>query len=172
MRQLGSLGDDGSTPRDINDRGQVVGYSRPLDRTHPYTLHAFLWEDGRIHDLNDLVTNLPPNVELEGAHAINEDGVIVGNTCRRYCSPGKTARSHGFVLIPDGMPVPTPQPMLLDTSYRAQPVTVAGTPSDYRQGTLGRRPALRRRPPARSALPAAAAPFHGRLDQARRRKHR
>jgi hypothetical protein len=104
---------------------------------HPYTLHAFLWKDGRMHDLNDLVKNLPANVELATAEAINEDGVIVGKACSSYCSPGKTARSHGYVLVPDGMSVPTPQPTLQDTSGRALKVTVAGTPPTAAKGRWG-----------------------------------
>ena len=122
--ELGVLGDDGGTATDINDHEQIVGHSN----TTGYTLHAFLWDDGELHDLNDLVTNLPENVELAVAQAINDDGVIVGKTCTSYCSEGKTARGQGFVLIPEGQPVPAPAPVLLDISYRAQPITTAGVP--------------------------------------------
>ena len=119
IRQLGALGPDGATPRDINEHGQVVGYSNI--GAYPSPLHAFLWEDGEIYDLHDLVHNLPDNVVLRTARAINDSGVIVGEA-------EGGARDHGYLLIPDGMPVPTPAPMLLDISRNARPVTVAGAP--------------------------------------------
>ena len=112
-------------PTDINEREQVVG---SLRRPAGYQrLHAFLWEDGELHDLNDLVTNLPDNVELAIAEAINEDGVIVGKTCTSYCSAGKTARWQGFVLIPEGHAGPDAGAGV-DGHCRAapQPLTVAG----------------------------------------------
>ncbi len=137
MESLGSLGDGGSTPQDINDRGEVVGYSRTPESPYLNTGHAFLWADGTMHDLNDLVTNLPDNVLLETAEAINDDGIIVGETCDSYCDPGKTAREHGYMLVPQGLPVPTPKPTLLDTSSYARPVTVAGPAPIAAKGRWG-----------------------------------
>jgi probable HAF family extracellular repeat protein len=57
----------------INNLGQVVGFSS----NNANQLHAFLWEDGVLTDLNDL---LPPGSgwELMGAADINDEGVIVG----------------------------------------------------------------------------------------------
>ena len=63
MRRLGALGDDGSTPRDINEHGEIVGYSN-IDSG---PLRPFLWRDGAMYDLNDLMTNLPANIELRTA---------------------------------------------------------------------------------------------------------
>ena len=118
-----------SEPHDINDRGEVVGYSTFNDDGNGnYDIRAFLWKDDELHDLNDIVKNLPPNVQLQSAEAINEDGIIVGTTCTSFCGPGKTARQHGFVLIPDGVEVTPPQPMYVDLSGNALPVSVVGTP--------------------------------------------
>jgi probable HAF family extracellular repeat protein len=57
----------------INDQGRVVGYSSDYGNN----VHAFIWEDGVLTDLNDLI---PPHSgwELKGAADINELGQIVG----------------------------------------------------------------------------------------------
>ncbi|MDH2427065.1 hypothetical protein [Sphaerisporangium sp. TRM90804] len=99
MRQLGTLpGGNGSTARGINEAGQVVGYSRTTDTY--YGQHAVLWDGDQMTDLNTVVTNLPGDVALETAEAINDQGVIVGKTCY-YCEPGKTADEHAYMLIPN-----------------------------------------------------------------------
>jgi probable HAF family extracellular repeat protein len=134
MTQLESLGGDGATPNDINDAGDIVGASKP---TGSYALHATLWSDGQVHDLNDLVANLPANVSLGTAEAINESGVIVGRSCLYSCDAGVTTLDHGYVLIPAGQPVPTPKPTLLDTSSNARPLTVAGPPPTAAKGRWG-----------------------------------
>ncbi|RCG31835.1 hypothetical protein DQ384_09930 [Sphaerisporangium album] len=100
MRDLGALpGGTGSFAYGINESGQVVGTSRTS--ASYYGQHAFLWKDGQMIDLNSVVTNLPADIALEQALAINDEGVIVGQTCY-YCEPGKTARPHAYMLIPNG----------------------------------------------------------------------
>jgi probable HAF family extracellular repeat protein len=128
---------DGGDAVDINERGEIVGYARTPESPYLNQGHAVLWADGELHDLNALVKNLPDDVQLEGANAINDDGIIVGDTCSSYCDPGKTAPWHGFVLIPDGMPVPEPQPVLTDLSSSVRPVTVAGPAPTTAQGLWG-----------------------------------
>ena len=57
----------------VNNLGQVVGETSGALGTR-----AFLWtSQGGFVDLNDLVTNLPGNVVLSGAVAINDKGQIV-----------------------------------------------------------------------------------------------
>ncbi len=99
MRDLGTLpGGTGSTAYGINESGQVVGTSRTS--ADYYGQHAFLWDNGQMIDLNTVVTNLPPDVSLEQAQAINDEGVIVGQTCY-YCEEGKTADPQAYMLIPN-----------------------------------------------------------------------
>ncbi|MEU4536209.1 DUF3466 family protein [Streptosporangium sp. NPDC023825] len=99
MRALGTLpGGTRSYGYDINEPGQVVGISYVSD--NPYGQRAFLWQNGQMTDLNTVVTNLPPDVSLSEAYAINDDGVIVGQTCY-YCEPGKTADQHAYMLVPN-----------------------------------------------------------------------
>jgi probable HAF family extracellular repeat protein len=57
----------------INDQGQVVGYSSD-NGNNP---HAFIWENGVLTDLNNLIPNDSGWV-LKGAADINELGQIVG----------------------------------------------------------------------------------------------
>ena len=76
MINLGSLaksGFDESDANAINESGQVVGKSD----TGTTVTHAFIWENGKMTDLNTLVT-LPAGWTLREATDINDDGDIVG----------------------------------------------------------------------------------------------
>jgi probable HAF family extracellular repeat protein len=75
MTELGSLGGTQTNPLAINDRGQVVGSSRTA--TSGTSTHAFLWENGEIVDLNDLIVPGSGWV-LQQATCINASGQIVG----------------------------------------------------------------------------------------------
>jgi probable HAF family extracellular repeat protein len=74
-RDLGTLGGRYSSAEDINDRGQIVGWS--LTKGDDFrSQHAFLWEDGKMRDLGTIPG---PHPDSE-ATAINERGQIVGRT--------------------------------------------------------------------------------------------
>jgi probable HAF family extracellular repeat protein len=91
MANLGAVdGDPCSVAFDINSRKQVVGASESCDGTF---VHAFLWEDGHIIDLNTFV---PPGsgVRLTAAAAINDQGEIAA---QGMLSNGGV---HAFLLIP------------------------------------------------------------------------
>jgi probable HAF family extracellular repeat protein len=68
MVDLGNLGGTISQAMDINERGQVVGYSN----VSAYDWHAFLWEKGVMTDLGTL------GGRWSSALAINNKGQIVG----------------------------------------------------------------------------------------------
>jgi probable HAF family extracellular repeat protein len=68
IQDLGALGDS-SLAQDINDAGQVVGYSRAADGA----LRAFRYEAGTMHDLG-----LLPGARGAEARAINGAGLTVG----------------------------------------------------------------------------------------------
>jgi probable HAF family extracellular repeat protein len=100
IRDLGTLGGDSSAAYGVNRFNQIVGGSRTATSPPFNAGHAFLWEKGRMIDLNEVVTNLPADVVLENARAINDRGEIVGVTCTGFCEPGATAPTHAFLLVP------------------------------------------------------------------------
>jgi probable HAF family extracellular repeat protein len=73
-RMLGTLGGSFSIARGMNNHGEIVGGS--LD-TGDDDFHGFLYRNGRLYDLNDL---LQPGSgwELIQAVAINDNGEIIG----------------------------------------------------------------------------------------------
>jgi probable HAF family extracellular repeat protein len=101
MRRLPTLGGRRSSALGINNRGQVVGRADFVGAPFANAGHAVLWQKGRIVDLNTLVVNLPADVALETAEAINDEGVIVGSTCSLFCEPGKGSPQRGFILVPN-----------------------------------------------------------------------
>ncbi|HEY7636924.1 MAG TPA: hypothetical protein VH763_15350 [Gemmatimonadales bacterium] len=74
----------------INSRGQVVGVSFG----GPNGSHAFLWQNGVLKDLNDLV-DIAPDV-LQSAQDINDAGQITGRV--RDAATGQTLT---FVATPN-----------------------------------------------------------------------
>jgi len=77
----------------INDAGQVVGFMPSSGG--PTRDHAFIYSDGELTDLNDLI---PPGsgLTLASASAINNAGQIVGTAYSGGAVP------HAFLLTPDG----------------------------------------------------------------------
>ncbi len=90
IQDLGTFpGDDNSQALGINVRGQVVGVS-----SGPSGNRAFLWENGVMRDLNDLVGPAFPDHLLVAQH-INDAGVIVGRAV-----PQGTNNQVPFVATP------------------------------------------------------------------------
>ena len=86
LTDLGVLsGHAGGYATSINDAGQVVGYSDS---------DAFLWEDGVMYNLSDLI---PPDSgwQLIRATDINNNGWIVGYGTNPEGEP------HAFLLVPE-----------------------------------------------------------------------
>ncbi len=78
-RVLGTLGGESSKALGINNNGQVVGKADvgPPDVHGDEKTHAFLWQNGRMHDLNGFVSARSGWV-LYSANGINDKGWIVG----------------------------------------------------------------------------------------------
>jgi probable HAF family extracellular repeat protein len=78
MTDLGSLGLNHSQALDVNNRGQVVGYASSFAGAPSFgTAAAFLWEDGVMRDLNELIPE-GSGWQLLAAEGINSSGAITG----------------------------------------------------------------------------------------------
>lgn len=86
-------GDTTAEATGINDRGQIIGTSIGANNS---SFRAFLYQNGKIYDLNSLV---PPNspLYLVGTGDINDRGEITGQAC--VVASGCTV-FHTFVAIP------------------------------------------------------------------------
>lgn len=95
---LGRLGEATITrAQAINDAGWIVGASGvPAARGGRPETRAFLWRDGRMEDLNDLI---PPDAgwRLTEARAINAKGQIAGAGVR---TDAARPRARAFLLTP------------------------------------------------------------------------
>ena len=105
MKDLGTLsGDAYSEALGINEAGQIVGVSYGVSFS---TSRAFIWENGKMTDLNSLVAP-SSQLYLLFANDINDHGVIAGGACVLVSSacgsdspafmatPGQSdAREHG-----------------------------------------------------------------------------
>jgi probable HAF family extracellular repeat protein len=74
VQSLGTLGGAMSQAMAVNNTGDVVGWAL----TSANQMHAFLWQNGTITDLNDLLPS-GSGWELNWAYALNNTGVIVGD---------------------------------------------------------------------------------------------
>jgi probable HAF family extracellular repeat protein len=74
MKDLGTLGGTNSYAYGINDSGQVVGDSYKADDL--YTPPAFIYQNGRMIDLNALLITEDRGWFLQGARSINKNGQI------------------------------------------------------------------------------------------------
>lgn len=92
MQDLGTLGGYYSEAYGINDSGQVVGWSQKEGSSNS-THRAFLWENGVMYDLNNLISNYP-SWSLREAYDINNTGQIVG------VGWNSSGQQHGFLLTP------------------------------------------------------------------------
>jgi probable HAF family extracellular repeat protein len=91
MQDLGTLpGDFISAGLNINDRTEIVGVS--LDAN--FNLRAFVWQNGQISALNDLIP-ASSNLSLILACGINAEGQIVGLAIDKT-----TGDAHAFLATP------------------------------------------------------------------------
>jgi probable HAF family extracellular repeat protein len=120
IKNLGTLGgnvsENGSVAWGINDSGQVVGFSTI---TSTGETHAFLYLDGEMHDLNDLIP-ADSGWELDDAYAINNSGQIVG-------SGRLNGEARAFLATPATTTIDTKPPKVISTSPKANATEVAPT---------------------------------------------
>jgi probable HAF family extracellular repeat protein len=73
MTDLGTFGGLSSVAKDVNDRGQVVGWSGIVPGADER--RAFLWQGGRLINLGTL-----PGTRCSTADAINARGQVIGTS--------------------------------------------------------------------------------------------
>lgn len=88
---LGSLGGPGSLARGVNAEGTVVGWARDAERGQS----GFVWSQGRMRDLNDLLVSPEREVRVVDASAISPGGLIAGRLVRE-----DSGHSTTCVLVP------------------------------------------------------------------------
>jgi probable HAF family extracellular repeat protein len=119
MKDLGALtGESGwSVAFDINNAGQVVGQS-DTDRDIE---HAFLYSDGAMRDLNNLIP-ADSGWKLTRPQAINDNGYIVGQGIN------KDGQDHAFLLKPipyfEGFYQPVDNPPTLNKSRPGKTIPI------------------------------------------------
>jgi YVTN family beta-propeller protein/probable HAF family extracellular repeat protein len=92
ITDLGTLpGDNAASAYSINSTGQIVGFSA---YNNGIVFHAFVFENGSMKDLNNLVDGLPSGWSLQTAYRINDYGQICGEGTAPDGSP------HAFALSP------------------------------------------------------------------------
>lgn len=87
-------GDGASFGADINASGDVVGtsFSRPVSPFDAPLTRAVMWRGRSIVDLGTL-----PNFPASEAIALNDRGVVVGNSCTPTCNSPSGERTRGFL---------------------------------------------------------------------------
>ena len=90
LRDIGTLGDNATSPLRINNSGDILGISA-VDSEN---FRVFLYHHNKMHDLNDLIL---PNSrwQMFGADSINDRGEIIGTAIDRE-NPG----IHTVLLTP------------------------------------------------------------------------
>jgi probable HAF family extracellular repeat protein len=104
MRDLGTLGPpppsafayEFSGASGINNAGQVVGTSSSPHPSGGSVATAFVYRDGQMLDLNDLI-DPALGIRLTGATAINDQGQIVADD---YVAGGEDPPFHAYLLTP------------------------------------------------------------------------
>jgi len=127
---LGTLGGLRSSAFDINDNGDILGWSFRADGSLGY----FLYSNGAMVDLDTL---LDPGTHLTGATSINDDGQILASA-----TDGDT--SFNVLLTPTGAPMASralaaPEPASRDTLQLA-PRSGKAYPEGRRRRQMVRQP--------------------------------
>ena len=104
---LGTLGGTTTYAANLNDKGQVVGWSDSSNSPYSSNPSAFVYENGKMYDLSKMLINPPSNLVsdgLNGAIAINDLGQIIAG------SNDYNNRTFGlYLLTPSDLPAPPAQ---------------------------------------------------------------
>jgi probable HAF family extracellular repeat protein len=159
--QITDLGTVGADPCSfawaINNKTQVIGESDTTDCVRFDGARPFLWENGSLVDLNDLI---PPNspLQLVYAYTIDDRGEIAGNGW------DANGNEHSFRLIPcddDHVNLEGCEYGLVEDSIATQSKSTAvlRTSAAHASMRIGQLPALRARAIHANHVPQAGSPI-------------
>jgi probable HAF family extracellular repeat protein len=96
MHDLGTLGGANSSGFGINNFGQVVGYSETQTDSQGFRQgwHGFAYLQGRMRDLNDLLSPADKSWTIVEAYSVNDRGQIVADAMNAH------TEDHAVVLTP------------------------------------------------------------------------
>jgi probable HAF family extracellular repeat protein len=96
MHDLGTLGGPNSSGFGINNFGQVVGYSETQTNSQGFRQgwHGFVYLQGRMRDLNDLLSPAAQSWTIVEAYTVNDRGQIVADAINAQ------AEDHAVILTP------------------------------------------------------------------------
>jgi probable HAF family extracellular repeat protein len=114
IRDLGTLGGRSSRAYGLNNRGRIVGYSQRTEGDYG----AFLWEDGRLRDLNTMLGTGGWNVISAGA--INDRGQILASAV-----PPDGGKRRAVLLSPNDL-VSVAELVIAPPDRRGRSVGAAG----------------------------------------------
>ncbi len=162
LTDLGTLGGDScSFASSINDKTQVIGISIPGCTFQISTVRPFLWMEGSLYDLNELIP-AGSSLHLVSVETINNRGEIAG------MGLDASGNEHSFLLLPchgendcqeaqseklEAKPSPVPQPLQLNNSGTSIRQMLLRRPSNG-----SRFPGLLRVPPSGSRASVASHP--------------
>jgi len=95
--KIGTLpGDNVSEPTSINNEGAVLGVSFPSS-------HVYVWQNGMITDLTNVVLQAYPELEPVSVGGINDRGEIAGQACQLVSGkcPSSGATFVTFLAVPN-----------------------------------------------------------------------
>jgi probable HAF family extracellular repeat protein len=95
MVELGVLGGQDSVATDINNRGEVVGWS---DSDGKFPQVGFLWDGTKMVDLNKITDGADGKNWIQIASGLNDRGDIVGLLTKTK----PVSEQHGLLLLAPG----------------------------------------------------------------------
>jgi probable HAF family extracellular repeat protein len=107
MQDLGALNSGAAFAYDINNVGQIVGQSNAVGQDLP---HGFLYTDGAMYDLNNLITDAPPGCIVETASGINDQGQIAATARNGW------GEDRAVLLTPTAVPLPSAAAMAISAA--------------------------------------------------------
>jgi probable HAF family extracellular repeat protein len=97
LRDLGAFGGKATVASGINNLGQIVGNYVIAEGTEGRSFHGWVYLEGQMHDLNELLNPLAQDWTIIDVRGINDAGQIIATAL----NPGQGNGTFAVVLTPD-----------------------------------------------------------------------